>query len=205
MVLKYKCEQCGKPIKETKDFYKVSAVSKKNKVVSEKNFCSLQCVNRYSELHKDNPHAAHNLEQEIKEAVQEEKEHVEEGQKIAEQQQEVDEIKQETASYTKKAILKSQQYRKKKPSQDIYSAGKKPHPDYIEQQEFYIKNPEDFDKIKDTIQEIKSQDPSMARVDDSDVYEIEPETKKLKLRKMPRTVLDRLKEKRVILEYFKIL
>ena len=45
----------------------------------------------------------------------------------------------------------------------------------------------------------------MPRVDDSEFYEIEPETKKLKLRKMPRTVLDRLKEKQILLEYYRML
>jgi len=45
----------------------------------------------------------------------------------------------------------------------------------------------------------------MSRVDDSEFYEIEPETKKLKIRKMPRTVLDKLKEKKIILDHYKSL
>jgi len=197
MPLKDRCNQCGKIIKES---FKVSVTRKKGKAVSEKKFCSLKCANQYSTLH--GVHAKHNLEQEIKEAVEEKKEVVEKGQKIAEQQEGIGEIKQETATYGKKKTSEDVRYGKKE-FKDLYSLEKKPQTEYIENQEFYVKNEKDFDKIKDTIKEIKSQEPSMARVDDSEFYEIEPETKKLKLRKMPRGVLDRLKEQKLFLSIIK--
>ena len=135
-----------------------------------------------------------NLEEEIEEAIEKEKEHVEEGQKIAEQQEEVNEINQEKATYVEKETPKeAQPYEKKEV----------PPTEYIENQEFYVKNEKDFDTIKSTMQEVKSQDPSMSKVDDSDLWEFEPETKKIKLRKMPRTILDKLMEKRIVLQYYK--
>ena len=136
---------------------------------------------------KKEKNSGHGLEKEIEEAIQEEKEHVEEGQKIAEAQEQSNGVKQEMQEYQKKE------------QQEKYAA-EKPQIGYIENQEFYIKKDEDFDKIRETIQEIKSQNPAMSRVDDSDVYEIEPETKKLKLRKRPRMGVERLKEKKVILD-----
>ena len=133
------------------------------------------------------------LEGEIKEAIEKEKEHVEEGQKIAEQQEKVDEIKQETTTYVKKETPKeTQPYEKKEVSQT----------DYIENQDFYIKNDEDFDKIKDTIQEMKSQDPSISKVQDSDLYEIDPATKKLKIKSMSKHILEKLKSKRINLDFY---
>ncbi len=133
------------------------------------------------------------LEQEIKEAIEEEKEHVEEAQKIAEEQEKIDETKE------------AQPYKKVETPQEKYSEGKKLQTDYIDNQEFYIKNEKDFDTIKNTMQELKAQDPSMSRVDDSDLWEIEPETKKLKIRKMPRTILDMLKQKQIVIDYYKVL
>ena len=58
-------------------------------------------------------------------------------------------------------------------------------------------------EVKDALESVRKDMPGMPEVTDSDFYEIEPETKKLKLRKMPRTILDRLKEKKVILDYYK--
>jgi hypothetical protein len=81
----------------------------------------------------------------------------------------------------------------------------KPASDYVTPQEFYVKNEEDFGKIKESVQEVKSQLSGMSKVDDSEFYEIEPETKRLKLRKKPRDILDRIKEKNILLEFYKIL
>ena len=145
---------------------------------------------------KEKPPPKETLEGEIKEAIEKEKEHVEEGQKIAEEQEKVEEIKQETAPYEKKETPKETQ---------LYEKKEVPPTEYIENQEFYVKNDKDFDKIKNTMQEIKTQDSSMSKVDDSELWEFEPETKKLKVRKMPRSVLDMLKQKQIVLDYYKML
>ena len=188
----YECNNCGREIKPHDTYFRLSAVIKTPKEKIEKNFCSLDCANRWNLIHKGEMHLKETLEKEIKVAFEEEKEHVEKGRKAAEEQEKINEIKQGTVTYKKK----------EKPEVEVkYKEEFKPE-EYIENQEFYVKK-EDFDTIKKTIHEIKSQDPSMARVDDSDVYEIEPETRKLKLRKMPRTILDRLKEKKIILDYYK--
>jgi hypothetical protein len=138
------------------------------------------------------------LEQEIKEVVEKEKEHAASAQKISEEEKKVQEAS--------KGLEKTHET----PDEGYKSGAKKdyaekPKTDYIENQEFYVKNEEDFRKIKDTLKEIKSEDSGLSRVDDSDFYEIDPDTKSLKIRKMPRSVLDRLKEKQVILDYYKIL
>lgn len=144
------------------------------------------------------------LEEEIKEAVKEEKGHIGEGQKIAEQQQEINGINLKITSCEKKEVPeKIPLYRKKEsPQKSVYLA-EKPQTEYIENQEFYIKNENDFDKINDAMQRLKTQDSGMSRVDDSDLWILDPETKQLKIRRMPRTVLDMLKEKKVVLDYYK--
>ncbi len=197
-----KCCQCGKTIGEGKDFFKISAISN-NDIASEKGFCSLQCVYDYSAAQKDNIHAKHSLEKEIKEAIEDKKELVEAGQKIAEQQKGVNEVMQKTEAYEKKELPKETTYKANVP-ESTYLQEKIPGTMYLQNQEFYIKNQADFDKINSELHQIKGQDSGMSRVDDSDLWIIEPETKKLKIRWMPRTVLDKLKEKQIILEYYKM-
>ncbi len=141
-------------------------------------------------MKEKNRHKEHDLEQEIEDAVEEEKE-AEETEKEVEHQEIIQGIKQD--EYEKK---------EKPKVEEKYKEEFKPE-EYIENQEFYVKEEEDFDTIKKTIEEIKSQDPTIASVNDSDIYEIEPETRKLKLRRVPKTVLDRLKEKKIILDYYK--
>ena len=131
------------------------------------------------------------LEGEIKEAIEKEKEHVEEAKKIAEEQEKVEEIKKET-----------QPYKKVETQESKYSPEKKLQTEPKESQEFYIKNDEDFDKIKNTIQEMKSQDPTISKVQDSDLYEIDPTTKKLKIKSMSKHILEKLKSKRINLDFY---
>lgn len=139
---------------------------------------------------KEKPASKETLEGEIKKAVEKEKEFIEEGQKIAEEQK-VDEIKQE-----------AQPYKKIEASQEKYKQENEPQTDSTKYQEFYVKNKEDFDTIKSTVQEIKAQDPATSKVQDSDLYELDPETKKLKLKSMSRQIIEKLKAKRVNLDFY---
>ena len=144
------------------------------------------------------------LEKEVEEAIEEEKEHTEKAKKAAEEQEKIEEVKQPAGGIEKTA----ESYKKEESAPGtVYSPqeGQKEQSDYISNQEFYIKNPEDFDKIHSTLQEFKTQDSGMSNVEDSDLWEIEPETKKLKIRKMPRTVLDILKQRQIIIDYYKTL
>lgn len=69
--------------------------------------------------------------------------------------------------------------------------------------EFYLRNIKDLDVIKSTIQEYKAER-GMPALDDSDFYEVEFDTKRLKIRKKGyRDILARIKEKGVLLDYFK--
>ena len=133
------------------------------------------------------------LEGEIKEAIEKEKKHVEEGQKIAEEQEKVEEIKQETAKCEKKET-----------PQAPYTTEKTPQTEYIENKEFYIKNKKDIGTIKNTIQEIKAQDPTISNIDDSKLYEIDPVTNKLKIKKMTKNILEKLRSKRVDLDFYNL-
>jgi hypothetical protein len=135
---------------------------------------------------EEEKHAHHNLEQEIKEVVEDENIDAQEGEKAAAQPHEG------KVDYKKNEMQQ----------ENRYDAGN-PKEDYIESQEFYIKNEKDLDKVKDTIKEIKMQESSMSRVDDSETYEFEPETKKIKVRKMPRNTLDMLKQKGIVIDYYK--
>ncbi|MBI2135286.1 hypothetical protein HYU09_04815 [Candidatus Woesearchaeota archaeon] len=203
MVQKFKCDSCGKIIEEAGDFYKVTAVMKKGSEGIQKNFCGLSCANAWSLANKKKFSMKETLEEEIKEAVAGEKENVGEGPKIPEQQEILQDISQKTLKYEKS--LQSGAMQK------TYSAGNaKPEyasetgkADYIIDQDFYIRREEDIGAVQNAMKEIKSRELGMSRVDDSDLWEIEPETKKLKVRKMPRGTLDMLKQKGIVIDYYK--
>lgn len=202
MAQKFKCGNCGKEIGETDDFYKVTAVMRKGNTEVIKNFCGLRCANAWNLTHKKGKPFRETLEEEIKEAVAEEKESVEEGRKIAEQQEIIREISPEVSKY--------ENVRESGAEKRIYAGNAKPEyasgaekTGYIINQDFYVKREEDIGTIQNTMKEIKSQQSGMSSVDDSDLWEIEPETKKLKIRKMPRGTLDLLKQKGILIDYYK--
>jgi hypothetical protein len=192
------CDNCGKPIKDKDDLFRLSIIGK-DKKTDEKNFCSLHCASQWSIAKHEEMHREHNIEEEIKESVEEKREILEEAKKEIEQQEILEGAKQE--QYSKPVA-----YLKEHPRHEpMYKEQPQPK-EHIENQEFYIKNKDDIDKIKETFAAYKESmgiESGMSSVDDSDFYEIEPETKKLKIRKMPRTVLDQLKQKKVILDYYK--
>ena|SRR3989338_3300716 len=201
MAQKSKCDNCRKEIEENDDVYKVTAVMKKDNIKITKNFCGLKCANAWNLTHKKEPPMKQTLEEEIMEAIVVEKDHVGEGQKIAEQHEKFEGIAIEKQYEESESSAGQEAYNQNKIQQPKYAA-EPPKMDYIENQDFYIKR-EDFDAIKNTMHEIKAQELGMSSVNDSDLWEIEPETKKLKIRKMPRGTLDMLKQKGILVDYYK--